>query len=425
MSIIINIKSFEILDSRGFPTLFTEIELDNGIKGSASVPSGASTGIHEALELRDGDLKRFKGKGVLNNINIIQSIVFDVLSGIDVRDQRKIDELLIKIDGTNNKKKLGANTLLSVSLAAAKAAANYEKLELYKYLGGVNSYQLPIPLVNIINGGAHANNNLDIQEYMITPIGANTFKEAIRWCSEIFYNLKDMLKKKNYSTSVGDEGGFASNFKNNEEPIELLIKAIKASNLNPEKQVMISLDVAATEFYKNKKYKILSENKALSSIAMSEYLIKLCNKFPVFSIEDGMAEDDWNGWSYLSKSLSNKALIIGDDLFVTNKKRLLRGIKQNAANSILIKLNQIGTLTETLDAINIAKRNYYKTIISHRSGETEDNFISDLAVGTNAMFIKSGSVTRSERCSKYNRLILLENIDKNLIYSGKELNEKL
>ncbi len=425
MSVIVNIKSFEILDSRGIPTLFTEIELENGIKGSASVPSGASTGIHEALELRDGDLKRFKGKGVLNNINIIQSIIFDILSGIDVRDQKKIDELLIKIDGTNNKKKLGANTLLSVSLAAAKAAANYEKLELYKYLGGVNSYQLPIPLVNIINGGAHANNNLDIQEYMITPIGANTFKEAVRWCSEIFHNLKDILKKKSYSTSVGDEGGFASNFKNNEEPIELLIKAIKASNLNPERQVMISLDIAATEFYKNKKYKILSENKALTNIAMSEYLIKLCNKFPVFSIEDGMAEDDWNGWSYLSKSLSNKALIIGDDLFVTNKKRLLRGIKQNAANSILIKLNQIGTLTETLDTINIAKRNDYKTIISHRSGETEDNFISDLAVGTNAMFIKSGSVTRSERCSKYNRLILLENIDKNLIYSGKELNEKV
>ena len=328
--------------------------------------------------------------------------------------------MLLKLDGTINKKKLGANTLLSVSLAAAKAGANYEKKELYRYLGGINSYQLPIPLVNIINGGVHANNNLDIQEYMITPIGARSFKEAIRWCSEIFHNLKDILKNKNYATSVGDEGGFASNFKNNEEPIEYLIKAIKASKLNPEKQVMISLDVAATEFYKNKKYFISSEKISLSSTAMSEYLIKLCKKFPIFSIEDGMSEDDWKGWSYMSKNISSKTLMIGDDLFVTNKKRLLKGIKNMAANSILIKLNQIGTLSETLDTINLAKRNNFKTIISHRSGETEDSFIADLAVGTNAMFIKSGSVTRSERCSKYNRLILLEELDKNLIYGGLE-----
>jgi enolase len=425
MSFIVNIQSFEILDSRGIPTLLTEIELDNGIKGAASVPSGASTGKHEALELRDRDKKRFKGNGVLNNINIINSIIFDSLAGIDVRKQRKIDKLLLKLDGTLNKQKLGANTLLSVSLAAAKAGANYEKKELYRYLGGINSNQLPIPLVNIINGGAHANNNLDIQEYMITPIGARTFKEAIRWCSEIFHNLKDILKNKNYATSVGDEGGFASNFKNNEEPIEYLIKAIKASKLNPEKQVMISLDVAATEFYKNKKYFIASEKMSLSSTAMCEYLIKLCKKFPIFSIEDGMSEDDWKGWSYMSKNIPRKTLMIGDDLFVTNKKRLLKGIKNMAANSILIKLNQIGTLSETLDTINLAKRNDFKTIISHRSGETEDSFIADLAVGTNAMFIKSGSVTRSERCSKYNRLILLEELDKNLIYGGLEAYEKI
>ena len=425
MSIIVNIQSYEILDSRGTPTLFTEVELSNGVKGAAAVPSGASTGKHEALELRDGDSKRFNGKGVLKNINIIHSIIFDALSGMDVRKQRKIDQLLLKLDGTNNKKKLGANTLLSVSLAVAKAAANYEQKDLYRYLGGVNSYQLPIPLVNIINGGAHANNNLDIQEYMLTPIGAKTFKEAIRWCSEIFHNLKDILKNKNYSTSVGDEGGFASNFKNNEEPIEYLIKAIKASKLSPEKEVMISLDVAATEFFKNKKYKISTQKKPLSSISMSEYLIKLCKKFPIFSIEDGMSEDDWAGWSYMSKNLADKTLIIGDDLFVTNKKRLLKGIKRKAANSILIKLNQIGTLTETLDTINVAKRYNYKTVISHRSGETEDSFISDLAIGTNAMFIKSGSVTRSERCAKYNRLILLEEIDKNLVYSGLEMNEKI
>ena len=425
MSYIVNIQAYEILDSRGIPTLHTEVELENGVKGSASVPSGASTGIHEALELRDGDLKRFKGKGVLKNINTINSIIFDALAGIDIRNQRKIDNLLLKLDGTVNKKKLGANTLLSVSLASAKAGANYEKKELYRYLGGINSCQLPIPLVNIINGGAHANNNLDIQEYMIAPVGASSFKEAIRWCSEIFHNLKDILKNKNYATSVGDEGGFASNFKNNEEPIEYLIKAIKASKLNPEKQVMISLDVAATEFYKNKKYFIASEKMSLSSTAMCEYLIKLCKKFPIFSIEDGMSEDDWKGWSYMSKNIPRKTLMIGDDLFVTNKKRLLKGIKNMAANSILIKLNQIGTLSETLDTINLAKRNDFKTIISHRSGETEDSFIADLAVGTNAMFIKSGSVTRSERCSKYNRLILLEELDKNLIYGGLEAYEKI
>ena len=425
MSSIVNIQSFEVLDSRGLPTLYTEIELDNGIKGGACVPSGASTGIHEALELRDGDLKRFKGKGVLKNINIINSLIFDALSGMNVKNQRKIDELLLKLDGTANKKKLGANTLLSVSLAAAKAAANYEKKELYRYLGGVNSYLLPIPLVNIINGGAHANNNLDIQEYMLTPIGAKTFKEAIRWCSEIFHNLKNILKNNNYSTSVGDEGGFASNFKSNEEPIEYLIKAIKASKLNPEKDVMISLDVAATEFFKNNKYVLSSEKKSLSSISMSEYLVKLAKKYPIFSIEDGLSEDDWSGWTHMSKTFTDRTLIIGDDLFVTNKKRLLKGIKNKAANSILVKLNQIGTLSETLDSINLAKKHNFKTIISHRSGETEDSFIADLAVGTNAMFIKSGSVTRSERCAKYNRLILLEEIDKSLIYSGLEINEKV
>ena len=425
MSSIVNIQSFEVLDSRGLPTLYTEIELDNGIKGGACVPSGASTGIHEALELRDGDLKRFKGKGVLKNINIINSLIFDALSGMNVKNQRKIDELLLKLDGTANKKKLGANTLLSVSLAAAKAAANYEKKELYRYLGGVNSYLLPIPLVNIINGGAHANNNLDIQEYMLTPIGAKTFKEAIRWCSEIFHNLKNILKNNNYSTSVGDEGGFASNFKSNEEPIEYLIKAIKASKLNPEKDVMISLDVAATEFFKNNKYVLSSEKKSLSSISMSEYLVKLAKKYPIFSIEDGLSEDDWSGWTHMSKTFTDRTLIIGDDLFVTNKKRLLKGIKNKAANSILVKLNQIGTLSETLDSINLAKKHNFKTIISHRSGETEDSFIADLAVGTNAMFIKSGSVTRSERCAKYNRLILLEEIDKSLIYSGLDINEKV
>ncbi len=425
MNEIININSFEILDSRGVPTIFTEVVLENGIKGSASVPSGASTGIHEALELRDKDLNRYKGNGVLNNVKVINSMIFDAIAGIDARRQKDIDKILLDLDGTINKKKLGANTILSVSLAVAKAAANYEKKELYKYLGGTLSYLLPIPLVNIINGGAHANNNLDIQEYMITPIGAKTFQEAIRWCSEIFYNLKDLLKKNNYSTSVGDEGGFASNFKNNEEPIKYLLKAIKMTKLNPERDVMISLDVAATEFYANKKYKISSEDKSFTNLDMSEYLLKLKNKFPIFSIEDGMAEDDWEGWSHLSNSITDNTLIVGDDLFVTNKKRLLKGITRKAANSILIKLNQIGSLTETLETIDLAKRYNYETIISHRSGETEDAFIADLAVATNSMFIKSGSVTRSERLSKYNRLLILESSDKNLVYSGLVYNEKI
>ncbi len=425
MSSILNISSFEILDSRGFPTLYTEVELEGGVKGAASVPSGASTGIHEALELRDKDSKRFNGKGVLNNIKFINSLIFDALAGLDSRRQKDIDKLLVDLDGTNNKKKLGANTLLSVSLAVAKAAANYEKKELYRYLGGINAYLLPIPLVNVINGGAHANNNLDIQEYMITPIGAKTFKEAIRWCTEIFYNLKEILKSKNLNTSVGDEGGFAADFKNNETPIEFLIKAIKASKLDPEKQVMVSLDVAATEFYQNKKYKLSSNNTSFTSSSMVDYLKALRSKYPIFSIEDGLAEDDWNGWTYLSEQLCNNTFIVGDDLFVTNKNRLVKGIELKAANSILIKLNQIGTLTETLDTINLAKRNNYHTIISHRSGETEDNFISDLAISSNAMFLKSGSITRSERCAKYNRLILLESINKNLVYSGIELNEKI
>ena len=425
MSSILNISSYEILDSRGFPTLYTEVELEGGIKGAASVPSGASTGIHEALELRDKDNKRFKGKGVLNNIKFINSLIFDALAGLDSRRQKDIDRLLVNLDGTNNKKKLGANTLLSVSLAIAKAAANYEKKELYTYLGGINAYLLPIPLVNVINGGAHANNNLDIQEYMITPIGAKSFKEAIRWCTEIFHNLKEILKSKNLNTSVGDEGGFAADFKNNETPIEFLIKAIKASKLNPERQVMISLDVAATEFYKNKKYNLSSNKTSYTSSSMVDYLKALRKKYPIFSIEDGLAEDDWKGWTYLSNELCKNTLIVGDDLFVTNKKRLLKGIELKAANSILIKLNQIGTLSETLDTIHLAKKNNYNTIISHRSGETEDNFISDLAISSNAMFLKSGSITRSERCSKYNRLILLESINKNLVYSGIELNEKI
>ena len=422
MSIIENINAYEILDSRGIPTLLTQVILDNGIKGNAAVPSGASTGIHEALELRDKDKSRYKGKGVLNNIDFINSLILDALQGLDVRDQKNIDSNLLKLDGTNNKSKLGANTLLSVSLAVAKTASNLNKIELYQYLGGINTNLLPIPLVNVINGGAHAANNLDIQEYMLAPVGAKTFSQAIRWCSEIFFNLKELLKSNNYSTSVGDEGGFAPNFKSNYEPLEFLIKAIKKSKLSPEREVMISLDVASSEFYKKNKYYLGSPKKYLSSEEMILFLADIVKKYPIFSIEDGCAEDDWIGWKNLNSLIGSKTLTVGDDLFVTNRDRLEKGIKKNVANTILVKPNQIGTLTETLDTINLAKDNKIETIISHRSGETEDNFIADLAVGSNSKMIKTGSVTRSERCSKYNRLLIIEANNRDLVYSGTLLN---
>ncbi|MDA9559198.1 phosphopyruvate hydratase, partial [Alphaproteobacteria bacterium] len=384
MSVIDNIKAYEILDSRGIPTISTEVILKNGVIGKASVPSGASTGVHEALELRDNDKSRFFGKGVLKSISLIQSIILDILQGLDVRDQSNIDSILLELDGTKNKKKLGANTILSVSLACAQAAANTEKVELYTLIGGLNVNNLPVPLVNIVNGGAHASNNLDIQEYMLAPIGANSFHQAIRWCSEIFFNLKEILKNNNYSTAVGDEGGFASNFKNNYEPLDFLIKAIKKSKLDPEKDVLISLDVASSEFFDGKKYYLKSDNKRLKSLEMVEYLYNMAKNYPIFSIEDGCSEDDWNGWTVLNNKLSDNVLLVGDDLFVTNKTRLKKGIENNAANSILIKPNQIGSLSETLETINLAKSNNIENIISHRSGETEDCFIADLAIGTNS-----------------------------------------
>lgn len=422
MSIIEKINAYEILDSRGIPTLLTEVILDNGVKGNAAVPSGASTGIHEALELRDKDKNRYKGKGVLNNIDFINSLILDALQGLDVRDQKNIDSNLLKLDGTKNKSKLGANTLLSVSLAVAKTASNLNKVDLYQYLGGINTNLLPIPLVNVINGGAHAANNLDIQEYMLAPVGARTFSQAIRWCSEIFFNLKELLKSNNYSTSVGDEGGFAPNFKSNFEPLEFLIKAIKKSKLSPERDVMISLDVASSEFYKKNKYYLGSPKKNFSSDKMVLYLADIVKKYPIFSIEDGCAEDDWIGWKKLNSLIGDKTLTVGDDLFVTNRDRLEKGIKKNVANTILVKPNQIGTLTETLDTINLAKENKIETIISHRSGETEDNFIADLAVGSNSKMIKTGSVTRSERCSKYNRLLVIEANNRDLVFAGSIFN---
>ena len=422
MSIIEKINAYEILDSRGIPTLLTQVILDNGVEGNAAVPSGASTGIHEALELRDKDKNRYKGKGVLNNIDFINSLILDALQGLDVRDQKNIDSNLLKLDGTKNKSKLGANTLLSVSLAVAKTASNLNKVNLYEYLGGINTNLLPIPLVNVINGGAHATNNLDIQEYMLAPVGAKTFSQAIRWCSEIFFNLKELLKSNSYSTSVGDEGGFAPNFKSNFEPLEFLIKAIKKSKLSPERDVMLSLDIASSEFYKKYKYYLGSPKKYFSSEKMVSLLADIVKKYPIFSIEDGCAEDDWGGWKKLNFLIGDKTLTVGDDLFVTNRDRLEKGIKEKVANTILVKPNQIGTLTETLDTINLAKENKIETIISHRSGETEDNFIADLTVGSNSKMIKTGSVTRSERCSKYNRLLIIEANNRDLIFAGNLLN---
>ena len=422
MSIIEKINAYEILDSRGIPTLLTQVKLENGVEGNAAVPSGASTGIHEALELRDKDKNRYKGKGVLNNIDFINSLILDTLQGLDVRDQKNIDSNLLKLDGTKNKSKLGANTLLSVSLAVAKTASNLNRIDLYQYLGGINTNLLPIPLVNVINGGAHASNNLDIQEYMLAPVGAKTFSQAIRWCSEIFFNLKELLKSNNYSTSVGDEGGFAPNFKSNFEPLEFLIKAIKRSKLSPERDVMISLDVASSEFYKKNKYYLGSPKKYFNSEEMVLFLADIVKKYPIFSIEDGCAEDDWIGWKKLNSLVGDKILTVGDDLFVTNKERLEMGIKKNVANTILVKPNQIGTLSETLNTINLAKENKIETIISHRSGETEDNFIADLAVGSNSKMIKTGSVNRSERCAKYNRLLVIEANNRELVFAGTLLN---
>ncbi len=416
MSKIIDIEAYEILDSRGYPTIETTIILSDGVKGSASVPSGASKGTYEALELRDENSKRFSGKGVLKAIKNINNEIFEIIQGLDIRNQSKIDSKLIALDGTKDKSRLGANAILSVSLASAKAASQSLNIPLYKYLGGINSYVLPLPLVNVINGGAHATNKLDIQEFMLAPVGAKSFSEGIRWCCEVFYEIKNILVSMGYSTSVGDEGGYAPDFNSNQEAIEIILKAIKKTGFSFN-DIKISIDAASTEFYRRKKYHIKSENKILSSSMMVEFYKDLVEKYPIFSIEDGMAEDDWVGWQMLNKSIGNKVMIIGDDLFVTNTKRLKIGINKNAANAILIKPNQIGTLSETLATIRMASNNNFKSIVSHRSGETEDTIIADLAVATSCGFIKTGSVSRSERCAKYNRLIKIEKeLGKSSIY---------
>jgi len=419
MSTITNIFGREIIDSRGVPTVEVEITLNNSIVELASVPSGASTGSFEAHELRDKDKKRFFSKGVLNSVNFINTEIRETIKGIDVREQKTIDNILIELDGTKNKSRLGANSMLAVSLANARAAAKFLDVPLFSYIGGINN-SLPTPMMNIVNGGCHANNNLDFQEFMIIPCGFETFKESLRAGCEIFNSLKNLLTKDNYSISVGDEGGFAPDFKSNQECLDYIINAIEISNYRPGEDVFIALDVASSEFYKKEKYILKGESKSLTTNQLIEYYEQLIRKYPIISIEDGLHEDDWTGWAELSQKIGKKCQLVGDDLFVTSVERLKKGINNYCGNSILVKLNQIGTLSETIDTINLAKKNNFSTIISHRSGETEDTFISDLSVGIDAGQIKTGSLSRSERVAKYNQLIRIEDRNKSIRFSGKE-----
>lgn len=407
-----NIIAREILDSRGMPTVAADVILENGVTGSASVPSGASTGVNEALELRDGDPKRYFGKGVLNAVANINEIIAPALIGKSVLDQAAVDRIMIDLDGTDNKSRLGANAILAVSLAVARAASISMGLPLYKYLGGTNANILPVPMMNIINGGSHSDSPIAFQEFMIRPIGASTFKDALRMGAEVFHCLKSVLRENGLSTAVGDEGGFAPALDSTEQALELIIKAIRKAGYEPGTDITLALDCASSEYFKDKKYdyKIFEgeNSKVLDMDQQIAYLKSLVEKYPIDSIEDGMAEEDWIGWEVLTAELGNKCQLVGDDLFVTNIEYLSKGIERGAANAILIKLNQIGTLTETLAAISLAQRNGYKAIVSHRSGETEDTFIADLAVATNCGQIKSGSLSRSERIAKYNRLLKIE-----------------
>ena len=402
------IHAREILDSRGNPTLEVEVTLDNGALGRFAVPSGASTGEHEALELRDQEPTRYLGKGVRRAVENVFTKIAPVLIGASALEQRSIDQTLLNLDGTSNKSELGANAMLGVSIAVAKAAANSLKLPLWRYLGGVNAHRLPIPMMNIINGGAHADNNVDFQEFMIIPVGAESFKEALRMGAEIFHSLKKVLKERGLNTAVGDEGGFAPNLARNDEALAVISEAISQAGYIPGEQVGLALDVASSEFYKEGAYQLTGEGRSLSSAELVEFYADLCERYPILSIEDGMAEDDWDGWAQLTERLGTKIQLVGDDLFVTNPIRLQRGIESGTANSILIKVNQIGTLTETLDCIEMAHRAGYTTVISHRSGETEDTTIADLAVAVNAGQIKTGSASRSDRVAKYNQLLRIE-----------------
>jgi enolase len=408
MTRITGITAREILDSRGNPTVEVDVYLASGLSGRAAVPSGASTGENEAVELRDGDPKRYLGKGVEKAVANVNDVIAPELLGVDALDQREIDQTLCALDGTKNKGKLGANAILGVSLAVAKAAAATEELPLYRYVGGTNAHVLPVPMMNILNGGAHADNNVDIQEFMVMPVGAKTFKEALRMGAEVFHALKSVLKKQGLNTSVGDEGGFAPNLGSNAEALEVILKAIKAAGYKAGKDIGLALDCAASEYFKNGKYELDAEGKKLSRKQNVEFLAELAAKYPIVSIEDGMDEADWPGWKMLTDELGSKMQLVGDDIFVTNTDYLARGIREGVANSILVKVNQIGTLTETLEAVTMAQRAGYTAIISHRSGETEDSTIADLVVATNAGQIKTGSASRSDRVAKYNQLLRIE-----------------
>lgn len=425
MSFITEVKARQILDSRGNPTVEVDLHTSDGSMGRAAVPSGASTGKHEAVELRDGDKKKYLGKGVLKAVNNINEKLSEELYGIEVTNQRQIDELMLEIDGTANKSKLGANATLAVSMAAAKAAAQSTGLPLYRYVGGANAKTLPVPMMNILNGGAHADNKIDFQEFMVVPVGASSFSEGLRWGVEIFHHLKNVLKDKGYSTNVGDEGGFAPDIKSNEEAIETVLKAIEKAGYKPGDQVAIAMDAAISELWdaKAKKYHFHKSGGAkMSSEELVAYWTKWCKKYPIVSIEDGMDEDDWKGWSMLTQALGNKVQLVGDDLFVTNVKRLEQGIQQNIANGLLVKVNQIGTLSETIDAVSMAQCAGYNTIMSHRSGETEDYTIADLAVALNCGQIKTGSASRSDRMAKYNQLLRIEEeLGASAYYPGKKL----
>lgn len=421
MSMIIDVHGREILDSRANPTVEVEVTLDCGTIGRAAVPSGASTGQFEAVELRDGDNSRFLGKGVQKAVNNVNDIIACEIVGMDARDQAEIDKLMIKLDGTPNKGKLGANAILGVSLAVAKAAASASGLALYEYLGGVNAKELPVPMMNILNGGKHADNNVDIQEFMIMPVGGENFREALRMGAEVFHSLRKVLNAKGYNTAVGDEGGFAPNLKSNEEAIQVILEAVEKANYIPGKDILIAMDVAASEMFKDGLYHFEGEGLTRDTDAMIEFYQNLVNKYPIVSIEDPLSEEEWEAWKKITVALGNKVQLVGDDLFVTNTERLNRGIGMGVANSILIKVNQIGTLTETLDAIEMAKRAGYTAVVSHRSGETEDATIADIAVATNAGQIKTGAPSRTDRVAKYNQLLRIEEaLSEVAVFSGKD-----
>lgn len=418
---IVDVVARQIIDSRCFPTVEVEVYLEDGSMGRAAVPSGASTGMYEAVELRDGDKDKFLGKGVLTAVQNVNDTIAEELIGTNVFDQVYIDKMLIELDGTNNKSKLGANAILGVSLAVANAAANALGLPLYRYIGGLNAKVLPVPMMNIINGGSHADNSVDLQEFMVMPAGATSFSEALRMCAEVYHTLKKTLHDKGYSTAIGDEGGFAPNLKSNAEAIDVILEAITKAGYTPGEDMFIAIDAASSEYYKDGKYVLENEGKTLTSAEMVDFFEEWVNKYPIISIEDGMAEEDWDGWKLMTERLGKKVQLVGDDLFVTNTERLEKGINLGVGNSILIKLNQIGTLTETLNAIEMANRAGYTAVVSHRSGETEDTTIADLVVAVNAGQIKTGAPARSERVAKYNQLLRIEEeLDDVAEYRGKK-----